>query len=373
MGLLGCARAAVTRWLDRLSDLVKRGCAAALAVPVEGWRRITGSMRQHAAALRFYGGTLALVLVGTPLFIWGSRFERWLPWVVTSASGFGAFLCAAGGLMPPETRGRWLMIAAGALFATWATWYTAFDQSGQINSLRETVEAERATRELVQSDMRRYVGSLPPDQIAATLKQAGVVLANRFAAGSRTAIDARRAFRASDFAASQDVISFISALDKAGNNGHVLYFSGEIARKTGDPDKGHGSFFVYLETERTLIAESRTASIGIEACRTAGGYCRQRSAWINHLLANDIYQETLRKKKAAEAKAKPAADAAKTAPAGSSLFAGDLRKALGYACDALSLLKVEGRENEFRDPGQLEPTKDLVAQIKNELHEETCP
>lgn len=315
----------------------------------------------HIGGLRVYALTLALLLTGVALFIWGNRFQEWTPWVGTAASGFGAMLCAAAGLMPSEMRGRWLMIIAGGLFAGWVTWYTAFDQSNQIEDWHRrteaannradaaNVQAELANgrRELIKNDVARYISGLPVDDIDVVLKQAGALLANRFAEAMKAATDAKRAFRPADFGPSQDIISVILALNK--NNGHALYFSGEIARLTGDPDRGQTQFFSYLETERTLVAESRAGGTETAACRTAKGYCRQRTAWINHLLANDIYQ--------AANKRAMTADAAE--------LARDFRRALSYACDAESLLK----SGEFE---QIRPTKDLIANLGARLGGQQC-
>jgi hypothetical protein len=306
----------------------------------------------------FYLIILAVLISGALVFIWASRSKEWLPWVATGAAGFGATFCAAAGMMPPEVRGRWLMNVAGGIFAALVTWYTAFDQNNQITNWHDRFEAIKIRHDLLQNDLKHYVEALPSDSTAEILKKASEILVNRFAEGAKSAIDAKRAFRPEDFYSAQDVISFMSGLDRS--NGHALYYSGEIARKTGDPDNGHQQFFRYLETESTLGTTARVGGTTIDACRTPRGYCRQRTAWIDHLLANDIYKDTLRKKKAAESEVKAENSAHQ--------FDGNFHKALVYACAALKLY-----EGEFRDSQQLTPTLDLVTALKVELSGEDCP
>jgi hypothetical protein len=178
------------------------------------------------------------------------------------------------------------------------------------------------------------------------LKQAGAALAARFAETVKAAAAANRALRPADFASSEALIASITAADQ--DNGHALYYAGEIARKTGAPDKGHAPFEAYLAAEASLGAAARAGGIGIAACQTPRGYCRQRTAWIDRLLATDLYQEALAKNKAAK---KPAAT-------------DDFRRGLGYACDALKLYGEEVHDA---------PTTKLVAEFKAELGGERCP
>jgi hypothetical protein len=204
--------------------------------------------------------------------------------------------------------------------------------------------------------------SASPGDVPETLKQAGATLAARFAETVKAASAAKRALRPADFASSEDMITLILTADK--DNGHALYYAGEIARKTGAPDRGHAQFQAYLAAEASLGAAARAGGIGIAACRTARGYCRQRTAWIDRLLATDLYQDTLAKKHAAEA----AAGGAKKKPAAAEAFAGDFRQALGYACNTLKLYG-----SDVHDPQQLAPTTKLVAAIKAELGAKGCP
>ena len=95
-------------------------------------------------------------------------------------------------------------------------------------------------------------------------------------------------------------------------NGHGLYYQGEIkriknkllfdsqsciiaSRLASDPGPLHPfetDFLRYLDIEKALPDEDRRGNYTGETCysRTLG-YCDERTAWINHLLANDFFEE----------------------------------------------------------------------------------
>jgi hypothetical protein len=194
--------------------------------------------------------------------------------------------------------------------------------------------------------------STAPAGAAEILKQMGAALAARFASTLKANATANRALRPADFASSMELIQLMSSADQG--NGHALYYAGEIARKTGAPGKGHAQFEAYLETEATLGPAARAGSMGVDACHTPRGYCRQRTAWIDFLLAADLYQEARARKTATPIKPTIAGDAVV-----------DLQKALGYACDALKLYGY--------DVLSVAPTTKLVSDISAELGGRKCP
>lgn len=113
---------------------------------------------------------------------------------------------------------------------------------------------------------------------------------------SKTTSTNKEVYSQSDFSNVTSLIDFLIAVDDS--NGHAFYFAGEKRRwlnkrdRTSDGYLGsHNHFFSYLETERT-IATARIGSLSNEACYIEGanGYCLQRTAWVNHLLANDFYR-----------------------------------------------------------------------------------
>ena len=65
-----------------------------------------------------------------------------------------------------------------------------------------------------------------------------------------------------------------------------------MKRRIGKPDESHQFFYRYLEQQVKLKDTHRDGGTGSETCYAKpSGYCAQRSGWIHHLLANDIYKK----------------------------------------------------------------------------------
>lgn len=83
------------------------------------------------------------------------------------------------------------------------------------------------------------------------------------------------------------------------NNGHGLYFSGEVWRAEAkrnliqaDISRGkmRSFFFRYLDYEPNLTPSDRDGNADV-CYERENGYCAERTAWINHLMAYDFYQQ----------------------------------------------------------------------------------
>ncbi len=101
-------------------------------------------------------------------------------------------------------------------------------------------------------------------------------------------------------------VAALRTLDPA--NGHAWYFAGESAR-LGNPtlftfsgcvrplaepvdlDGYQRDFNRYLDVARTVPKNASDDSSGLYCYTLANGYCTQRTAWVQHLLANDLYEE----------------------------------------------------------------------------------
>lgn len=95
-----------------------------------------------------------------------------------------------------------------------------------------------------------------------------------------------------DFRHVRDLIAALTQIDP--RNGHAFYYSGQMKRWLGRKTEAQQDFYKYLENEDQKPEAVREGDISVEACyRSAAGYCRQRSGWICHLLANDYYQKGL--------------------------------------------------------------------------------
>jgi hypothetical protein len=126
---------------------------------------------------------------------------------------------------------------------------------------------------------------------------------------------ARAALRktgAADFSGAQAIVASLSQLNA--ENGHALYYRAEIERvqtaarfgadscpkpvAPGDASESldiyRKGFHRYIEVEKQLPESETGGGPEWQLCyQRAKGYCRQRTAWVNHLLANDLYQEAL--------------------------------------------------------------------------------
>jgi hypothetical protein len=112
-----------------------------------------------------------------------------------------------------------------------------------------------------------------------------------------------------DFREAEDDIKSLFNLDP--QNGHAWYFSGEV-RRLKNPnvftdkscirtplasdsaalDTYRNDFYRYLEDLKTVSSSEAGGDTGSETCyERPSGYCPQRTAWIHHLLANDLYAE----------------------------------------------------------------------------------
>jgi hypothetical protein len=98
----------------------------------------------------------------------------------------------------------------------------------------------------------------------------------------------------SEFGDIDFLIRFIRQIDP--DNGHAHYYAGEIKRMAGVKDEAVREFLNYLETYENRPSIDMIDDTGSEICyQIAHGYCKQRTGWINHLLAvyfmNDCEKE----------------------------------------------------------------------------------
>ena len=92
-----------------------------------------------------------------------------------------------------------------------------------------------------------------------------------------------------DFKNVYPIIDFILAIDS--NNGHAIYFKGEIYRLLNDYDRFLEYFQLYLDIEDSIGSQLPKVTNARLCYETAHGYCEQRTAWISQLLANYYYKK----------------------------------------------------------------------------------
>jgi hypothetical protein len=126
----------------------------------------------------------------------------------------------------------------------------------------------------------------------------------------RHAVNASQGSRQPYVTAAEADINAILSLDP--NNGTGFYYLGEIKRlnnpalftekscpiaanikgQQGELDAYETDFYHYLDVEASLPDSEKGGSSSAELCYSRpSGYCPQRTAWIDHLLANDLYLE----------------------------------------------------------------------------------
>jgi hypothetical protein len=189
----------------------------------------------------------------------------------------------------------------------------------------------------------------------------------------QTIVDLRNQFRnardglpvsgAGGFAKVDKDVAALLELDP--KNGHGLYYAGEVKRIKNQSlftskscviakelanshealDIYENDFIRYLDIEMTLPASEAGGDYSAENCYArVSGYCPQRTAWVNHLLANDFYEES----------------ALSTDPV---VKADQLRRALAFAQTAARLYR------DGPNPGfpQCTPTMALISAAKEKL------
>lgn len=117
--------------------------------------------------------------------------------------------------------------------------------------------------------------------------------------------------KATSFQGLATIFSSLESIDK--KNPSVPYFRAEIARLQDTahfdaetclrlPDSQpidlsamHSLFFHYLEAARSVVEKVGDTDARADSCyENETGVCKQRTAWVNHLLANDFYEVAIR-------------------------------------------------------------------------------
>lgn len=107
----------------------------------------------------------------------------------------------------------------------------------------------------------------------------------------------RQRFNLRDFDCVSGLATVLLEVDQ--DNGHGLYFLGEALRAKAKQDSTQANifrgqmrsfFFRYLDNESNLALGDRDGNAAV-CYERENGYCKERTAWINHLMANDYYQQ----------------------------------------------------------------------------------
>lgn len=288
---------------------------------------------------------LLLAFVGL-LFLWMWQTKDWQAYVGAAAGGLGAMLGASAGLFREGEKARWILAIAGGVFTAWVTWYTVSDLSHDLREKAELADVLSNRLETAKLDSVYYLKLVPPKTLAPVLTEVGWRTRTRF-----NAAIAKRPFHQRDFETTKDGLDLLVSLDN--DNAQAHYFRGLIARAFGDPSKGRQYFYEYLNKEARVQPSTRDGPLGPDPCKTPAGVCRERTAWVFHLLASDFRTDALNMEKAGL----PVDE-----------YYSYFSDALNHACTAMKLFPPKG----FGDPKQLMPTQSLVQNLSDKLGR-TCP
>ena len=153
-------------------------------------------------------------------------------------------------------------------------------------------------------------------------------------------------YKKGEYVSGKEIVDRVLEIDP--QNGHGLYYCGELERaSTGGKSNGHKCFELYLSIEQER-PELRTGP-AIARCYDNGhGYCEQRTGWICHKMANDLYKS-----------GKAAGDAE------------DLQKAASKVLCALARFpnEADGKRQGFNGEGQGIPTAVLEGLVEAAIAE----
>lgn len=170
------------------------------------------------------------------------------------------------------------LLAGGSSPWWWDKLFPKPDSAAAQNGTKGNAAAPECSPEALKSQLHRAGPDKP-----AVIKSSARTMKDRF---SRQ-----------DF----DCVSGLAAvlLEEDQDNGHGLYYMGETwrVRAKQDPKRADLArermrefFFRYLASEPRLARGERDGDG--EACyQRERGYCAERTAWINHLMAADYYQQ----------------------------------------------------------------------------------
>lgn len=297
----------------------------------------------------FFGlkGFVAIIsLIATAFaFFWAWEHEEWQPFVSAAAGGLAALLAALTQLLKDdEAAAKWVLTIGAVSFSAAFSWYTTTNLTKKVAAQTELALERESRLELLRDDIIDYVRALPKDHGDGVIAAAGTKLRDRY----NNALSRKPPLLPREFDSSEDIIYMLNRLDQT--NGHAIYISGEIERVLGGVSKGRQRFYEYLGVEK---GSTRAGDVGVAGCRNARGYCRERTAWIYHLLANDFYENGKRLK----AEGHPDYE-----------YKAALSTALKHACSAIDYFPPDG----FNDAAQAVATRALERMLSMELNEK-CP
>jgi hypothetical protein len=197
-------------------------------------------------------------------------------------------------------RRPWAIVTGAAFGLALTVGHVVGGVSGLIDGYERFVKTWFGNKEAIREQSS---SNNPDDQLSSHAR----ALANELRAEFTRARDTLEQTGNADFSRVEEGLTSLRRID--GQIGHIWYFAGEIKRITNPgmftpksclktlprggqiPDFYHQNFYRYLEIASSLPEHETGSDAGSEVCyQKPGGFCIQRTAWIHHLLANDMYQ-----------------------------------------------------------------------------------
>jgi len=215
---------------------------------------------------------LAVLAVVVCILLWRSPSLR--PYVAAFGAGCAALLSPLLALIPPKGRGDWLTIGGIACMIGLGTWYSVDAIEREKDTLELKIHQLDEQHQRQTEAFAAAISSLPND--------------NRSTFILNTARRMRELYRQRNFAPVLDLAGVLATVDQ--ENGHALYYEGEAYRAFKDRAEMRGVLQRYLQAS-DYHSEARDGAAD-ECYKRPAGYCGERTAWIDHLMANDYYQES---------------------------------------------------------------------------------
>jgi len=272
---------------------------------------------------RFVIALIATGLVFSGLWYIDVLRSMLVPVGAALATLFGAI----PGFMTVSTKGKIVSAVLASALVGVGTWYTTFDLEHEKKGLETRLN-------LLSAALSDYANGLNQEQRAALVLKLAKI--------------SRQRFNERQFDHVEDLAKLM--LQQIPNNGHGLYFYGEVWRVRKNREDMRGEFNRYRSIESSLPPAERDGEA--EICyQRPSGFCGERTAWIDHMMANDYYQTAVRSKDAG----------AKAAALGSSC------NFVRESVDRLNRLPAEHFPRGFDASTSFYSTQDMEGRLQREL------
>jgi hypothetical protein len=197
-------------------------------------------------------------------------------YVVLVGTVLGSVAIAVSSIGSEEESEKWIIAAVGTALVTLCA---GIDTSDQLRALHLKAELDKEVQSYAtQPDAKPGFVAFLDTQLLHCVKDLPI-----------------------DIDHCDDLQSLLEHVDRT--NGAVPYYKAEIYRDRGRLSDSDDELYNYLEAEKNHHPGAQQDDGRIEVCVENGtGYCRQRTAWACHTIANDLYRQACRANQLGERK-----------------------------------------------------------------------